>query len=164
MQLYKYIFVFDVAHAGPMFDARVEQDEPRSDCLLHRAAVHPTAGSVSLGLPVLPTVAFKLRHFHATLVFLLGRFEPGPGRADGGGPPAAGVSAGGAAPPPGFAVQSQRRAAHGRMRVAASGGGVRLRRAVQLSGKQSEPGANSNNSSEGHQYQTHTIVVFFFFL
>lgn len=66
MQLYYihvYIFVFDVAPAGPVFDARVEQDEPRSDCLLHGAAVYPPAGSVSPDLPVLHTVAPKLMAF-----------------------------------------------------------------------------------------------------
>lgn len=61
MQSYKSSVVLDVAPAGPVFDARVEQDEPRSDCLLHRAAVHPTAGLVALGLPALPTVAFQRR-------------------------------------------------------------------------------------------------------
>lgn len=37
---------FDVLHTGSLFDTRVEQDKPRSDGLLHRAEMHPAAGSV----------------------------------------------------------------------------------------------------------------------
>ena len=37
---------FDAFHTGSMFDSGVEQDKPYSDRLLHRAEMHPAAGSV----------------------------------------------------------------------------------------------------------------------
>lgn len=37
-----------VLFPGPVFDTRVDPDRPRSDGVLHRAEVHPAAGSVPL--------------------------------------------------------------------------------------------------------------------
>ena len=45
-----YSPVFCSVDAGSIFDSRVEQDEQHSDSLLHRAAVHPLAGSVLVQL------------------------------------------------------------------------------------------------------------------
>lgn len=112
-------------HTGSMFDTRVEQDEPRSDGLLHRAEVHPPAGSVPESHPQ------RGREMHClnttpAFTFSANRPELRAGGADGGGTPAAGLSATGPKSLPHLTGPNQQPEHCKQIHVATAGGGTRL--------------------------------------